>query len=225
MEIIDNQWEFITDDELNDIKTEYSLGSYKDHIRDGRFSMQDTIQLLILKGYFAALTKEDIMTNSKLQQIESAKLYGSNTYYQLKIFPKNIIYLRSLKELVLEGFYLTKILDSLFKLDLNYLDLSKNYLTSIPDSIEDLKNLTELNLSYNRLKLLPDSIGNLENLKTIIIEHNRMKKLPIQITRIKSLNLCFIANNRIMIEPNAYSWSILSKFFGLDRQYVTIPEY
>ena len=58
--------------------------------------------------------------------------------------------------------------DALKKPNLVYkLDLVSNQFTSLPESIGNLKNLTELFLNEEHLKSLPESIGNLKNLRVL----------------------------------------------------------
>ena len=59
------------------------------------------------------------------------------------------------------------------------LHLSYNGLTSLPDSIGDLRNLQKLDLSGNNgLTSLPDSICNLRNLELLYLSENNLTSLP-----------------------------------------------
>ena len=70
-----------------------------------------------------------------------------------------------------------RIPEALFKLtSLTHLDLNDNDMRGeIPESISDAKALQWLRLSYNRLTTLPDSISNLTNLALVHLQNNRME--------------------------------------------------
>lgn len=70
-----------------------------------------------------------------------------------------------------------RIPEALFKLtSLTHLDLNDNDMRGeIPESISDAKALQWLRLSYNRLTKLPDSISNLTNLALVHLQNNRME--------------------------------------------------
>ena len=69
--------------------------------------------------------------------------------------------------------------------NLKSLDLRGNQLTTLPESIGNLKNLKSLDLRGNQLTTLPQSIGNLTNLEKLYLFNNpisdeekvRIKKL------------------------------------------------
>ncbi len=52
------------------------------------------------------------------------------------------------------------------------LDLSYNFLSSVPDSLGDLSQLRSLDLSYNSLSSVPDSLGDLSELTTLNLDAN-----------------------------------------------------
>ncbi|MBT3313335.1 MAG: TIR domain-containing protein [Anaerolineae bacterium] len=60
------------------------------------------------------------------------------------------------------------------------LDISHNFLTTLPAEIGGLVNLTSLDLSYNRLTSLPASIQNLKNLKELRLVGN-MLPIPTEV--------------------------------------------
>lgn len=55
---------------------------------------------------------------------------------------------------------------------LKSLNLSKNQLKELPESIGNLKNIETLNLSFNQFEKLPKSIGNLKKMKSLELEYN-----------------------------------------------------
>jgi Leucine-rich repeat (LRR) protein len=50
---------------------------------------------------------------------------------------------------------------------LRWLDLSNNYLKSLPAGLDSLRQLAKLNLSFNQLTQLPIALGNIPTLKGI----------------------------------------------------------
>jgi hypothetical protein len=50
------------------------------------------------------------------------------------------------------------------QVDLTELDLSDNGISTLPDSIGNLRWLYKLDITYNQLSTLPESIGNLQYL-------------------------------------------------------------
>ncbi len=61
------------------------------------------------------------------------------------------------------------------------LDLSFNRLTTVPESIAKLQNLTYLDLSNNQLTTVPASLAKLQNLKTLELKDNPIKTPPPEI--------------------------------------------
>jgi len=69
------------------------------------------------------------------------------------------------------------------------LDLSGNQLTSLPESIGQLTDLTYLDLSGNQLTSLPESIGRLTNLTHLDLSGNQLTSLPLaQIEKLINLH-------------------------------------
>ncbi|MDJ0637124.1 MAG: COR domain-containing protein, partial [Xenococcaceae cyanobacterium MO_188.B29] len=85
-------------------------------------------------------------------------------------------------ELYLYNNQLTTFPESITKLsNLTELDLSENQLTTLPESITKLSNLTRLDLGYNQLNTLPESITKLSNLTTLYLSGNPLEKPPLEI--------------------------------------------
>ena len=62
--------------------------------------------------------------------------------------------------------------------NLEFLDLSDNYMSELPAEIRNLKKLEALLLFLNELKELPDGICELEELRTLWIGNNQITELP-----------------------------------------------
>ncbi len=84
-----------------------------------------------------------------------------------------------------------------------FLDLSFNKLSSLPDSIGNLKNLTRLYLRYNKLTELPDSIGNLKGLQELSLWSNKLSSIPESIGVITNLQELSLSNNKLSSLPES----------------------
>ena len=56
--------------------------------------------------------------------------------------------------------------------EISRLNLSRNRLTSIPDSMGDLKRLKVLDLSHNQLEVFPEMLGRGQLLSHLNLSHN-----------------------------------------------------
>ena len=101
--------------------------------------------------------------------------------------PESIGQLKSLEVLVLNDNLLTEIPPVIWKLQLKLLDLSGNWLTSLPDAVEQLQSLKFLLLRSNQLVSLPDSIGQLRSLSDLDLRNNNLTRLPDSIGQMESL--------------------------------------
>ncbi len=77
------------------------------------------------------------------------------------------------------------------------LDLRASGLTSIPECIGQLTQLTHLILSYNNLRTLPEGIGQLKLLQKIDLTNNELQTLPVTIGRLAQLKTLNLGNNRL----------------------------
>lgn len=96
-----------------------------------------------------------------------------------------------LNELNLHAMQLHELPKEIRFLNLNFLNLFYNCLTTIPKEIKQLKLLERLDLSHNWLKEIPEEIGLLVNLTYLTISDNCLTKMPNlnQLSNLKFLNL------------------------------------
>jgi internalin A len=85
--------------------------------------------------------------------------------------------------------------------DLTRLNVSNNELTSLPDWLGNLTALTELKLSSNRLTALPASLGNLAALTKLHLDWNRLTALPASLGNLAALTELDLSNNRLTALP------------------------
>jgi Leucine-rich repeat (LRR) protein len=77
----------------------------------------------------------------------------------------------------------------------HFVNLSNNIISSLPESIGDLNNLTSLQLQNNKLTLLPESIGNLNNLTSLQLQNNKLTTLPLTLTKLNKLSFISLNDN------------------------------
>jgi len=121
------------------------------------------------------ITDELLPELLKLQKLNSLDLSndGASNNFTLEQL-KNIGNLKELKYLNLERNELGSLPESIFKLTkLEYLNLSGNKLTTLPKSVKNFKKLKHLDLSYNfDISSLPPEIGSLKSLEYFDISGN-----------------------------------------------------
>ncbi len=122
----------------------------------------------------------------------------------LRVFPHEILRLKSLKHLVLRRNNIARLPKEIgFFSNLEYLDLRLNELETLPNAIGLLLKLKNLNVSSNNLMTIPDSIGELVMLKNLILNNNKLKSIPKTIENLHSLkSLHLKANHWITIPEN-----------------------
>ena len=96
------------------------------------------------------------------------------------------------------GNQLTSLPESIGNLfNLTSLYLWENQLTILPKSINNLSNLVDLDLSYNQFSSLPKSLCNLPNLSTLALNSNQLTSLSENIVNLAHLNELQIDNNQL----------------------------
>jgi len=97
---------------------------------------------------------------------------------------------------------LTTVPEDIGKLtNLTKLDLSKNNLTTVPEDIGKLTNLTNLDLSRNKLTTVPEDIGKLTNLTNLDLSRNKLTKVPEDIGKLNKLIKLDLSRNKLIKVP------------------------
>ncbi|MFC7644085.1 leucine-rich repeat domain-containing protein [Streptosporangium lutulentum] len=78
---------------------------------------------------------------------------------------------------------------------LDYLNLTDNRLTTLPQAIGEMTALRELRLYNNRLATLPDTIGRLSRLRELHLMNNQLTALPGAIGELNQLRHLDLRNN------------------------------
>ena len=78
---------------------------------------------------------------------------------------------------------------------LNYLDLSYNHLSELPQQLGYCLRLEQLNVSRNELTSIPASIGNLKLLINLRLQNNRLTQLPQSLAHLPRLEVLDISRN------------------------------
>lgn len=80
---------------------------------------------------------------------------------------------------------------------LRTVDLTSNFLTSLPDTIELWSGCRTLNCGKNRLTQLPESIGLLSNLQSLVLTGNHLESIPETIANLPKLQTLDLSHNRL----------------------------
>ena len=133
---------------------------------------------------------------SQLQSLEELDIHWNET---LTVLPPTIGNLKNLQILDLRLNNLHTIPLELHNLmNLKKLDLSWNYLTEFP-SIPN--NLLELDLGRNQISDLPDSLIDLSHLETFILYKNKLESLPETLAHLHELKVLDLRWNKLTCVP------------------------
>lgn len=102
--------------------------------------------------------------------------------------------------------------------NLEYLEIYQNFnLTTIPDEILSLTNLTHLNLRYNGIQTLPDRLGELTNLTYLNVSSNSLTTLPSSIwalNQLRYLDISYIGEAGLTSLPDVFDSLPNLTYFG-----------
>ncbi|XP_064461002.1 leucine-rich repeat-containing protein 47-like [Ornithodoros turicata] len=115
-------------------------------------------------------------------------------------------------ELVLSGPPISKRIEeeghfdaSVFALThLNFLEVSHTCLSTLPDGIARLVNLTRLVLSANQLTQVPAELGSLKKLKFLDISNNGLESIPPELSRLSELQSFNVSFNKLSFLPDDF---------------------
>ncbi len=139
------------------------------------------------------------VTFPTIAQLLDSTALSNKTIYTLEealLFPEQV-YKLSLKKTKPEQFPDLQ----QFK-NLQWLCLSRNKLTEIPEQVFYQMNLQYLDLSKNKIDLIPKEIGNLINIKQLYLHQNNIASLPPQISQLINLELIDLWDNEISVLPD-----------------------
>lgn len=99
---------------------------------------------------------------------------------------------------------------------LKVLDLSKNALTALPDSLAALTGLRTLILLDNQLTALPDAFAELTELRILDARRNKLRDLPPSLNQCTALTRLQLASNKLKAVPDIM-WHVggLTHFDGM----------
>lgn len=120
----------------------------------------------------------------------------------LRIFPNEIQSLKNLRKIDLTGTILIEIPSLASFKKLVHLNLSSNYLKSLPGDITELTSLEYLNVSSNLLESLPEDLAKLTSLEYLNLKTNPLESLPEDITKLTSLKYLDLRSTNIETLPN-----------------------
>ncbi|MBI1286687.1 MAG: hypothetical protein GC178_03830 [Flavobacteriales bacterium] len=147
---------------------------------------------------FVIFSKYSFGQNYTLDALET-QVYQYTTLEEALAAPHDSVYSLKLKE------RLKEVPPEVFTEfpNLQWLDLSRNRLKSIPPELGLLKNLKKLILNKNKIEELPAEIGQLEDLRELIISQNELVTLPMEIGNLKKLRYIDMWSNNITGLPGS----------------------
>jgi leucine-rich repeat protein SHOC2 len=128
------------------------------------------------------------------------------------------------RDLPMEQAELTKIIEAARRERSTKLDLQNCELTTLPESIGNLSDLTSLNLYSNKLTMLPTGMGKLSNLVELSLGTNQLTSLPESICKLTNLTSLVLSRNQLTTLPeNISNLSSLTRLYLVDNLLTSLP--
>ncbi|MHA2362606.1 MAG: leucine-rich repeat domain-containing protein [Candidatus Hodarchaeales archaeon] len=190
----------------------------------------DEIVKKILKFLEKQPTTEEKKTYHLINRNGQCIIFKIFSYFSLdkkdnlvKLF-ENIIKLKHLKELVINGNKLAEIPDEFSHLqNLEILELKSNNLKQLTNSIADLK-LNKLLLNENQFQEFPKEIEKLNELEVLFLPNNHIIKIPDSIKKLKKLKILNLGFNQISDVPESFTnLNMLTRVHLHDNNISSLP--
>jgi len=164
------------------------------------------------------------LTHSSLKNLKNLKYLDVSNDIGLNL--DKIGYLTNLEYLYLNCENITSLPESIGNLKkLKEIDLYGNPISVIPDTIGDLESLVDLYLGDNNIEVIPESIGNLKNLKYLYLARNQITEIPSSIGNLTNLERLTLSHNKIQSIPDSIGNLKNLKYLYLDENNITtIPD-
>jgi len=151
------------------------------------------------------------------------------SYNSITEVPQSFKYLVLLEELYLNNNKLHEIPAVLFQTarQLKVLDLSTNYIATLPDLFGNLRLLKTLLLSYNKISTVPNSFSMLTNLELLDLSFNNLETLPKKFYSLIQLNELYLSGNnfRSLSEDLKFFNRLMVLDFSNNKLNVIPPEW
>ncbi len=165
-----------------------------------------------------SITKEDQWIRGKQK---NDTLYQDTT--KITTLPAEIGKLKHLKSLTITHQNISSLPQEIGMLtNLSYLYLNNNQLIKLPAEIGKLKNLTIFDLTRNKLATLPDEITKISSLSNLKVAHNSLTKIPNSIGKIVGLTLLELDNNQLKSLPSSLGTLQYLEELSLEHNNITM---
>jgi len=108
---------------------------------------------------------------------------------------------------------------------LQSLDLRKNQLTNVPESLGQLTALQSLRLDYNQLTRVPESLGQLTPLQKLYLHSNQLTSVPESLGQLTALQELYLNGNQLTRVPESLGQlTALRNLYLNNNQLTRVPE-
>ncbi|XP_023028980.1 leucine-rich-repeats and calponin homology domain protein isoform X2 [Leptinotarsa decemlineata] len=151
-----------------------------------KYNLSDTVIADLSKNRFCELPEEVL----SFHFLEKLHCYHN----AIRCIPDTVSSLQCLNFLDLSRNQLTTLPRELCHLPIQILLVSNNTLSSLPDELCRMSQLTELDASCNQLTHLPPRLGDLKLLQSLVLRNNLLLAVPVELTCLKLVRLDLRAN-------------------------------